>query len=213
MDGTRKRLAAAAVLAAALLLAACKGTAPPVRFYTLLERPAASPAAVTAAADDALAVGVGPLRLPRLLDRPQIVTREGGNRLRLAEFQRWGGPLEEEMLAAITDRLSQLLASPRVMAHPFADHFEPEFRVQLVVHRFEGRLGDSVALDVTWTVTGPRGRRVLAVRRSLIHEPLAAGDYDSLVTASRRALHALAGEIAGQILALKGRSPVERSTP
>mgnify|MGYP000004657022 CR=1 FL=1 len=42
-----------------------------------------------------IALSIGPVDLPRYLDRPQIVSREGDNRLEVDEFNRWGGALDD----------------------------------------------------------------------------------------------------------------------
>ena len=60
------------ILAVVLLLAGCS-SAPPTKFYGL------TPVSVTkaghAAADDQLVIGVGPVELPKALDRPQLPDR------------------------------------------------------------------------------------------------------------------------------------------
>lgn len=186
-----------------LLFVGCKGATSPVQFYTLAVPDAPAEATHPADTPDAIAVGVGPLELPKMLDRPQIVTRGTGNTLKLDEFHRWGGSLQEDILRSLAENLSGLLRSNRVMTYPWADFFQPDYRVYLVFQRFDGRLGESFVLNTTWTVTDTRGREALAVRRSLIREPLAAADYESLVAASSRVLEALSQQIAQEIKRLR----------
>lgn len=190
---------------ALVMLIGCGAATRPVQFYALSapEPPVSSPG--TATLSDTIALGVGPLVIPKMLDRPQIVTRGAGNRLQVAEFHRWGGALNEDILRVLTERLSLLLETNRVMAHPWADFFEPDYRIHLVFHRFDGRLGEAFVLNATWSVTDGRGRKALAVRRSVIDEPLAATDYESLVTASSRALEELCRQMAAEIRGLNGK--------
>jgi uncharacterized lipoprotein YmbA len=203
----RKNIGAIAWLLglALLFLNGCKGVTPPVQFYTLTVPEAQAEAAFAAEAKDAIAVGVGPLELPKMLDRPQIVTRGTGNRLQMAEFHRWGGSLPEDILRVLTENLSGLLQSNRVMAHPWADFFQPDYRVYLVFHRFDGRPGESLVLNATWTLTDARGREAFAVRRSVIREPLASADYESLVAASSRTLEILSRQIAQEISHIRAK--------
>ena len=188
-----------------LLLIGCKGATSPVQFYTLAVPDAPAEAASTAKTSDSIAVGVGPLELPKMLDRPQIVTRGTGNTLQMDEFHRWGGSLQEDILRSLAENLSGLLRSNRVMTYPWADFFQPDYRIYLVFQRFEGRLGESLVLNATWAVTDARGREALAVRRSVIREPLAAADYESLVAASSRVLETLSLQIAEELERLQAR--------
>src|SRR5262245_19194049 len=41
-----------------------------------------------------VSIGVGPVIMPGYLDRTQIVTRSGPDRVKLASFHRWAEPLE-----------------------------------------------------------------------------------------------------------------------
>ena len=68
-----RRLTTRGVAAIALvgLVFGCLGRSPQIRFYTMSS---VSGTSVAAVADD-LSIGVGPARLPRYLDRPQLVTR------------------------------------------------------------------------------------------------------------------------------------------
>jgi uncharacterized lipoprotein YmbA len=188
-----------------MALAGCGAATGPVQFYALSgpEPPAQTMRSVDIS--DEIALGIGPLEIPKMIDRPQIVTRGAGNKLNVAEFHRWGGALNEDILRTLTEQLSGLLKSNQVMAHPWAEFFEPDYRVYLIFHRFDGRLGDSVVLNATWSVTDTRGRKALAVKRSVITEPLTADDYESLVVASSRVLDELGRQIAAEITSLQGK--------
>jgi uncharacterized lipoprotein YmbA len=190
---------------ALVMLIGCGAATSPVQFYALSVPEPPTPSPGTATLSDTIALGVGPLVIPKMLDRPQIVTRGTGNQLQVAEFHRWGGALNEDILRVLTERLSLLLETNQVMAHPWADFFEPDYRIHVVFHRFDGRLGEAFVLNATWTVTDPRGRKALAVKRSVINEPLAATDYESLVSASSGALEELCRQMAAEIRGLTGK--------
>ena len=190
---------------ALIFLIGCGAATAPVKFYTLSGLEQQDQPSSAAGMSDTVALGVGPLRIPKMIDRPQIVTREAGNKIQVAEFHRWGGALNEDILRVLTEKLSGLLQSNRVMAHPWAEFFEPDYRVYLVFHRFDGRLGESVVLNATWTVTDARGRKALAVKRSIIDEPMPATDFESFVATSSRILDELGQQIAKEILSLRGK--------
>ena len=81
------------------VLSGCLGAGRPIEFYALT--PLAPPVAVPAGAPSAV-VAVHPAVIPAVIDRPQIVTRTGENQLVLAEFNRWGGSLKEEVSRVLT---------------------------------------------------------------------------------------------------------------
>src|SRR4030095_6551025 len=91
----------------------------PSRFFTLT--PLARPERDTAGSvphPDRVALGVGPITLPGYLDRDQLVTRISENRLAVAENDRWGEPLEENVSRVISQNLSLLLADDKVTRFP-----------------------------------------------------------------------------------------------
>ena len=205
MIQTRNTVALKWVLGTALiLLIGCGAATGPVQFYALSNPETPVQMSGSNNVSGRIALGVGPLEIPKMIDRPQIVTRDTGNKIQVAEFHRWGGALNEDILRVLTEQLSGLLDSNKVMAHPWAEFFEPDYRVYLIFHRFDGRLGESVVLNATWSVTDARGRKALAVKRSVISEPLATTDYESLVSASSSVLEELGRQIAEQIRSLQG---------
>ena len=172
---------------ASVLIAGCAGTSAPVELYTLsaLERSAAQ--TEVDESDTALAIAVGPASFPEFLDQPQIVTREGPNRLRSDEFHRWGSSLQADFLRVLAENLSILLGTSRIVVFPAESPFPVDFRVLLQVQSFEGSLGDEVILNARWSVARTAGGdRAVRVRQTLLREPVAAQDYDALVAAKSK---------------------------
>ena len=189
------------VMLALAALAACRGPLPNMHFYALT--PLAEPAAERSAPP--ASVGVGPLDIPRVLDRPQIVTRTGENQFSMAEFHRWGGSLSGDILDALAQDLSALLGSDRVVAYPWTRFITPEFRVPVEIHRFDGALGGEVTLVATWAVHFGEEHAPRTVRKTTLVEPAGGSDYDALVAAHSRALNRLSREIATELCQLAGK--------
>ena len=184
----------------------CRGTTPSVEFYTLnsvIETPAT---AQVGGADEKLAIGVGPITIPKTIARPQIVTRTGPNRLEVDEFHRWAGSLREDFLRVLSTNLSILLKTNQVATHPWEDFFNPTYRIVLDVHQFDGSLGEKVMLNVTWTITGPEGRTALLVRKSMITQPVSGKDYEAFVAAKSQVIASFSREIAAQINTLYSKA-------
>ena len=179
-----------------VLLTGCRSSTTPVEFYTLTPLTAVSEADSTVGQTGTIAIGVGPLHIPKINDRPQIVTRSGPNKVNIDEFHRWAGSVYEDILRVLTINLSLLLQSNLVAAYPWEDYFDPEYRVFMEIRQFDGQLGQYALLDLTWTITGREAREVLLVRRSVIKEPVQGVDFDAFVAAKSRIMAALSRQIA-----------------
>ena len=159
-----------------------------------------------AAAQD-ISIGVGPVAFPEFLDRPQIVTRTSPNRLNASEFHRWAGSFQANFSAVLAENLSILMATNRVAVYPWTDQFSPTYCVKLDVRQFDGRLGEYVLLNVTWTVMGREGGKSTVEKKSIIREPVSATGYEALVAAKSNALATLSREIADEIRRLEPTQP------
>jgi uncharacterized lipoprotein YmbA len=148
---------------------------------------------------------VGPVALPRSLDRPQIVTRAGDNELVYDEYNRWAGSLEADFLGVVGDNLSALLNTQRVVVYPASPPFALNYRVGFDVMQFDGSPGGEVTLRARWTVSPGSGGESLAVEQSLIRQPTASAAHADLVAAHSAALATLSREIAATITDLETR--------
>jgi uncharacterized protein len=193
----RTRSVTLAALAAGLALAACADSQP-TRFYTLAALPDAPPEAMPALPSD-LSVGVGPVTLPPYLDRPQLVTRAGSNRMVLADFDSWAEPLQGLFARVLAENLTLLLGTDDVLSLPQRRPMALDYQVEIDVTRFDVDSGGSAALDARWWVFGRNGDKLLRSGRSTVTEPTQVGDYTAAAAALSRALGAMSTEIAQAI--------------
>jgi len=192
------------VLAVIFLLAGCRGPATPIEFYTLTPLVGITEADKSAGLGNDVAVGVGPLQIPKLIDRPQIISRTDANRISVDEFHRWGGSLYEDFLIVLTLNLAELLGTNQVAAFPWEEYFDPDYRIYMEVHQFEGRLGEYAQLNITWTITGRQPDDVKRVQHSVIKESVQSSGFDDFVAAKSRILSALSRELAQAIMEIHG---------
>ncbi|MGB2930180.1 MAG: PqiC family protein, partial [Desulfobacterales bacterium] len=141
----------------------------------------------------------GPVEFPRFLDRPQIVTRKSQHRVGVSEFHRWAGSFSEDFLRVLAKNISMLLPADRVAAYPWTDHFSPTYRIQLTVEQFDGRFGEHVVLNVTWSVWNQKNVNEPVMKHTRIKEPVSAENYDALVAAQSRAIGTLSHAIVEEI--------------
>jgi uncharacterized lipoprotein YmbA len=202
------KVTAHALFALLFLASACSRTQT-AKFYTLNALSDAPPGGQVTAPDQGAAVGLGPIRLPEYLDRPQIVARVGPNEVRFADYHRWAGPMAGNVSSILAENLSNLLGSNRVAPFPWKSTTPIDCRVEIDIARFDGTPGDSVTLQSHWTVFSEDRKRVLASKTSSLSEPVNGKGYDALVAAQSRALASLAREIAEAIRGLPQEMPAE----
>ncbi len=176
---------------AVAVLAGC-GSPPKERFYTLS---AAGIAAKATAAEARDHVVVGPVTLPEVVDRPQLVVRIGANEVAILEQHRWAEPLKSEIPRLIARTLSQLLGTSRVSAYPESASQEAGLRVAVDILRFDAAPGIEVTIEALWSVRRlPGGKPTMG--KSVVREPIAGEGYDTVVAAYGRALATLSHDIA-----------------
>ncbi|MGH0029896.1 MAG: PqiC family protein [Myxococcota bacterium] len=163
------------------------GPTPPSRFYVL------APLEPAPETTDGPGLGMGPTRLAKYLDRPQMVTRRGANALELAEFDRWGEPLSEAVPRVVLSNLGALLGSDRLQLHPWRDPRGVDLELQLDVYRFDGPRGGPVELVARWQL---RRGAAKVERIARIAEAYQGTGYEAQAAAMSRALARLCREIA-----------------
>jgi len=208
----------ATALLVPLALAACASDKP-TRLYKLsavAEKPATP-------ATHGIAIGVGPITLPKYLDRPQMVTGVSSNQLSQANFDQWGGELNDNMTRVLASNLSDLLGTDRVSLYPWKSQAPIDYQITLDVTQFEQDADGKTVLSAFWSIVNPNSGDVLTMRRSTYREPgapapsaatangsagaggaSASDPYDAVAAAMSRDLEALSRDIAAAIADLKG---------
>jgi uncharacterized protein len=187
----------AAILLFAVALTGCGSSSAPTRYYVL------TPLASAAPADKRdVAVVVSGVRLPQYLDRPQMVTRGGDNRLQVADFDQWGGNLRQDMTRVLAENLGRLLGSDRVVTAPHALRAAPDFRVEVEVLRFERAPDGRVRLAAKWWLSRGDGSLLASPGAELAGDTLSeTGGTDALVASMSAVYNELAVAIAQAIRA------------
>ena len=184
----------------AVMLSALAGcaTTPRSRFYIL--EPVKTDASAQPA-ELATAVGVGPVELPKYLDRPQIAVRSGANELFYDETQRWAEALQDNVTAVLTENLSRLVPTDRVAVFPWGRTTTIDYQVEAQISRFDADANGNVVLSANWKLYREHNREVVAQKKTTFTEPVDGAGYTGIVAAQSRALASLSREIAGAIRA------------
>ena len=172
-------------------LAGCAAT-PTSNFFVLTAAETLTPAKASA-----LALSIGPVDLPRYLDRPQIVSREGDNRLDVDEFNRWGGALDEEISRALAKQLGASLGTDRVFSYPSRLATDSDYRIALDIQAFDGRRGDDVTMALVWSLIDDRSGQTLRTEQAVYTVSASDDSVESYVVALSQALALLGNDLAG----------------
>ena len=202
-----RHIFAAIVLCALLIwMVGCAGSSAPTRLYVLTPGPEAAVVPSGAGAACSPALGVGPVRLPGLLDRPQIVTRRGADEITQAEFDRWAEPLADSVPRVLAENLAALQKTDRIAIFPWNPDGSVQYQLVVDVMRFDGAVGGDVVLDARWRILATNGKE-LEINRSVLTQPTGRTGYQAVVTAMSHALAALSREVAATLETLPCPGP------
>lgn len=173
-------------------LAGC-GSSPMVTYYALDSGPPPG------AEETQSSLGIGPIRFPEYLKRPQIVTRSGPAGLKVDEFNRWGEPLDSAFVRTLTAELGAQLDRTLVIEYPFGGgRVGVQYRLLAEVLRFDVDADGTAVLDVSWGLSRENGEPLVPARRVQYRAAGARpGDYDTVVRVMKEALADFSRDVAG----------------
>ena len=180
-----------------VLLAAC-GSSPKTEFYVLN----ADLGSVVQSANlsSGPAVGVWQVKLPDLLDRSEIVTRDNQFKITMADFSWWASNLSENMTLLIVAELSQHLQSNRVVTSPWPSYRQNDYQVITRVERFDGELGGEVVLRGLWSLLDGDGTKELNRQVFEFKTNTADLTYQQMAEAMSRLTVQLAQQLADGVI-------------
>jgi uncharacterized lipoprotein YmbA len=190
------------ILGALLVVHLGCASSPSSRYYLLSSLDTTSPEKKPSAEEQCFSIGIGPINIPDYLNQPKIVTRSAPNVVALAEFDRWGEPMKDNLTRVLAKNLSILLCTKTIAFFPWRGGIPIDYRIEMEVLRLEGSLGGNVSLEAWWMVLSGDGKRMLFSNKSTFSEAVGGKDYGSLVSAQSRAVGRLSAEIAEAIKTL-----------
>jgi hypothetical protein len=192
MDVDLKRPAAALAL---LLLAGC-GHSPPTRFFTLDPAPPSRP---TTAAVAMAPIQLDAVHIPPALDRPQVVTQLGANRLDVHDLDQWASPLGEMMRRTLAqDLLARLPQGSFIL--PDAPRPQGVRGLVVDVLQIDATPGGQVTLEASWTLMAPGAARPALIRTVQLSANAGLGPQGTAAAMSQL-LGQLADQIVGEVAA------------
>lgn len=187
-----------------VLLAGCVGgNSKNPSLYLLTPR--AAP--VEAAALTSISLGVGPVRVPPFLMRPQVVSHDGGGQLLLRDDQRWSEPLEQGIQRVLLQNLSALTGAD-MRNFPWTQTTVPHYALRVDVIDLDRRADGSTVLEAQWILEDIAAGKMLVSRRDRFssagtgdseeadYAALAASYSDLLAQLAQRAADELSARVS-----------------
>lgn len=195
------------LLTAVILTTGC-GRTPSINYYQLSAMVSDHITANTNEIGEAV-IGIGPLRLPERLDRPQIITLLDANRLQVSDAHRWIEPLDENISRVLRENLSVLLDTEHFLLYPWSRTEKVDYQVFIDLLRFEGEGYQIAQLEAVWSIRDIEGKILLSRQRSNYQVKTSVADHEGLVSAQSQTLASFSSEIAQQLLLLAKKSSGE----
>jgi len=198
---SRRQTILLAVLAP--FLGACARNAPPTHFYML--RPLEGAPEPRSAIRDPV-IGLGPIRIPDYLDRPQIVTALSDYEYRLSEEHRWAERLDETLGRVLAENLALLIPTQRLVFHPGSNHVDAQVSITLQALHVDAH--GQVQSTARWSIS--QGGKAARTGRSSCRTPTSTTDYPAIVAAQSECIGEMSREIAASLRALLALDPRQR---
>lgn len=177
------------------VLGACT-TSPSSKYYFL----SAEPIVAGAAKANDVRIVVGPITVPAINDRPQLISLTGKNEVQINEYHRWAGSLNSNISSVIAANIAQDVGTPNVWSFSQNIQTKYDYQVFIDVQTLESKPGDEVIVDALWTIKSPKsGKSEPKVGRTLVHVPVVGNGFDALVAAQSRAFAKVSKDIAQKI--------------
>lgn len=148
-----------------------------------------------------LSIGIGPIRFPDYLKRPWVVTRAASNRLMVSDLDRWAEPLDRNFESVLSQNLSSMLGTQKIVAFPWYSDTHVDYQVALWVSRFETSDDGHSQLSAVWTINSGKNGDELASGQSSVSVPVQA-EKDGASEALSQDLAKMSRQIADRIVQL-----------
>jgi uncharacterized protein len=147
-------------------------------------------------------IGLGPIKLPPYLDRPEVVTREAPNRLELSKEDRWGESVQNGFTRAM-DRNLAAQTGAAVIDFPWYNTVHIDMQVQIDVYRFDTDGQGTATLSAKWTILDTTGKTILYTVEAHLTQASKPSDETDAAAALSRTIGDLSGQIANMVQQLR----------
>ena len=148
-------------------------------------------------------IGILPVKIPKYIDRSNIVTRISQNEIKFSDFHLWASSLKDAFSRVLDENLSILLRTNNIVHYPWRNNRLVNHLISVDVIRFDGKPGENVTLIARWSVFNKSKNNLVFMKKSSIDVPLTLVGYKALVEAQSNAVEQLSRLIADSIISIR----------
>ncbi|MFH1889167.1 MAG: PqiC family protein [Candidatus Omnitrophota bacterium] len=187
---------------------------PTPRFYTLRPIDKGEAGTKLNIAFDII-IGVGPVRIPEYLNRPQIVTQDKNRMLKFSEFDRWGEPLDLALTRLIATNFTVMITGGNIEIYPWNLVIPVTYQVVADIVQLESELNKDLFIALQWSIFDVQNTKMLLTKRSEFSKPINPHNYAGMVQALSDVCVSLSSEMAREVatLAAEPKPKTEDSLP
>ena len=190
------------VLVISLLFQFGCGSTKPSRFYVLTPTENPEGEMAQSSGHSEISVGIGLLKFPDHLLRPQIAIQTGSNKLDYAEYDRWAEPLNDNFARVMAENLSKMIPSDSVYIYPWKSTSKIRYQVNFEVMQFSQGPDGSVTLIVFWSIFDNVTAEQLLRKKATLSQPSPSSDpvnYGGVVKVISRLVEDLSSLVASEL--------------
>jgi uncharacterized lipoprotein YmbA len=190
-----------AMVVLTVLLSGCIRDSRPMHFYMLNADSGAADTVRVSAASQGPVIGLGPIRIPDYLNRPQMIVAIADNQYRLFEDHRWAERLDQNISLALFKALPRQLGTDRIVRFPWSQRQVIDYQVGIDILEFNVNASGQSRLIAQWFIK----RKDLPIidKRSIYQFPASTTDQAVMVKAQSQCLTKLGQEIAETLRKLR----------
>jgi uncharacterized lipoprotein YmbA len=196
---------ASGIMVLAFLLGGCAHDSPSVEFYRLNADSGVDRTRQIPVVTQGPVIGLGPIRIPEYLNRPQMVVAITDNQYQLSEDHRWAERLDQNISLALFTVLPSQLGTDRIVRYPWSQRQVVDYQVGIDILEFNVDASGQSRLIAQWFVK--HKDKPAVDKRSVYQFPASTTDYAAMVKAQSQCLSKLGEEIAvtvRQLMASEG---------
>ncbi len=187
-------------LLSAAILAGCLGDAlspkpDPTVFYKLAAKDGIKTAAEV---KNGVSATLMPVILPPYMDRTQIVTSDGDNRVNVSEFNRWIEPPSASFSRILMENISANAKDSNISVYPSVAFSKEAVWIKVSVFECIGSIGGDLSFKANWQILSQSKKGLLRSKDFIKSYPVTGG-MDSYVEAINLACADISREIAAEL--------------
>lgn len=152
-----------------------------------------------------LIIGVGPVKIPEYLDRPQMVTKDSLGILKFDEFNRWGESLDLGIARVMREDLTLMLPGAKLTLYPYNPAMAVKYQVNLELVQLDSALDGDMLLVVQWVVVDVQNLKIMTIKRSEFRAPIIPPNDSGLA----KTLSTMSASLSSQIAQTLGTQQIK----